>query len=458
MAKPAKKYPPAPGLPGLPAKNPTLRGLLDVLKVSQWWPSTDLGAAEERQLAWLLGWAARHVPWYESSDWALPLASQLAREPARFAEVWRQVPLLTKPALRELGSRLNARTAPPHELPLGLLRTSGSTGIPVEILTTATTRLWWDALTVREHLWSRRDFMARMGAIRSRKREVQSTDGVVHGGWGKPVSLLFASGPASVMHIGRPVTELADWLLRFDPRYLLTYPSIMPALMDEVAARGGRPQSLEEVRFISEPLDPDLVARLEAEWQVRSTDLYSANEVGYMAFRCREQGALHVQSEALKLEILDDRGEACAPGETGRVVVTALHNLATPLLRYEIGDYATVGEPCRCGRSLPVLARIQGRVRNLVRTPEGRRYWPTALARIRTVAAIVQAQYVQTAPDTIELRVVLSRPLTPDETSEARQKVREALDYPFEVVIVPTAGIARGPTGKFEEFLSLLPD
>ena len=300
--------------------------------------------------------------------------------------------------------------------------------------------------------------MARMGAIRSRRREAQATDGAVIGGWGKPVSALFASGPASAMHIGRPVAELADWLLRFDPRYLLTYPSIMPALMDEFAARGNRPAALEEVRFISEPLDPELVTRLEQEWQVRSTDLYSANEVGYMAFRCREQGALHVQSEALRLEVLDDRGEACAPGETGRVVVTALHNLATPLLRYEIGDYATVGEACPCGRSLPVLARIQGRVRNLVRTPDGRRYWPTALLRIRTVAPIMQAQFVQTTPDTVELRVVLSRPLTAEETSEARQKVRDMLKYPFEVVIVPMAEIARGPTGKFEEFLSLLPD
>ncbi len=458
MAKPAKKYPPAPVLPGLPGRDPTLKNLLEVLKVSQWWPEGEITAFQDRQLAWLLGWAASRVPWYESTDWARRLATTLNREPASFAEVWRQVPLLTKPQLRALGPQLNARAVPPHELPLGMLRTSGSTGIPVELRATATTRLWWDALTLREHLWSRRDFMARMGVIRSRKRDAQSTDGVVSGGWGKPVSTLFASGPASAMHIGRPMTELADWLLRFDPRYLLTYPSIMPALMDELAARGSRPAALEEVRFISEPLDPELVTRLEQEWQVRSADLYSANEVGYMAFRCREQGALHVQSEALRLEVLDDRGEACAPGETGRVVVTALHNLATPLLRYEIGDYATVGEACPCGRSLPVLARIQGRVRNLVRTPDGRRYWPTALLRIRTVAPIMQAQFVQTTPDTVELRVVLSRPLTAEETSEARQKVRDMLKYPFEVVIVPMAEIARGPTGKFEEFLSLLPD
>ncbi len=448
-----------PGWPSFPAKR-TLPGLLDGLKVSQWWPAPDLDAAQQPQLAWLVNWAATRVPHYEGTAWARPaaksLADALAREPARFPDLWRQLPLLTKPALRALGTKLNARTLPPGHAPVGLLRTSGSTGIPVEVRSTAPTRLLWDALTVREHLWWRRDFTRRMGVIRFRKREERETDGQTRPGWGTPVALLFRSGPSSAMHIGKSVEQLADWLVRFDPSYLLAYPSIMEPLMDAVAARGGRPPSLEEVRLISEPLDPELQARLGTEWQVRCTDLYSANEVGYIAFRCREQGALHVQSESLLVEVLDDAGQPCAPGETGRVVVTSLHNLATPLLRYEIGDYAEVGAPCQCGRGLPVLARIQGRVRNLVRTPDGRRYWPVALGRIRRVPALIQAQFVQTALDTIELRVVLSSPLDEAATEAARGHARVALGYPFNVVVVPVTEIPRGPTGKFEEFLSLL--
>jgi phenylacetate-CoA ligase len=258
------------------------------------------------------------------------------------------------------------------------------------------------------------------------------------------------------MHIGNSIEALADWLLRFDPVYLLAYPSIVEPLMDAVATRGGPPPSLEEIRLISEPLDPGVEARLRKEWRVRSTDLYSANEVGYIAFRCREQGRLHLQSEALLVEILDEAGQPCATGETGRVVVTALHNLATPLLRYELGDYATVGERCPCGRGLPVLGRVQGRVRNLVRTPDGRHYWPNELMGIRSVAAIIQAQFVQTALDTVEVRVVCSRALSAADIAEAVAKTRRALGYPFEVLVVPVDSIPRGPTGKFEEFLSLL--
>jgi phenylacetate-CoA ligase len=459
MSGPKKLKDPAPGWPSFPAK-PALPGLLDGLKVSQWWPTADLAASQQPQLAWLVNWAATQVPHYESTDWARPaarsLADALAGDPARFSTLWREIPVLTKPALRALGSRLNARTLPPGQTPLGVIRTSGSTGIPVEVRSTAPTRMLWDALTLREHLWWRRDFTKRMGVIRFRKRDARASDGQVKGGWGPPVGLLYRSGPSSAIHIGKPVEQLADWLVSFDPSYLLAYPSIMNPLMDAVASRGGRPPSLEEVRLISEPVDPELQARLATEWQTRCTDLYSANEVGYIAFRCREQGALHVQSESLLVEVLDDAGQPCAPGETGRVVVTSLHNLATPLLRYEIGDLAEAGAPCPCGRGLPVLTRVMGRVRNLVRTPDGRRYWPVGLGRIRTVTPIIQAQFVQTALDTVELRAVCSRALSPEETADAVVKAREALGYPFEVSIVPMDEISRGPTGKFEEFLSLV--
>jgi phenylacetate-CoA ligase len=69
-----------------------------------------------------------------------------------------------------------------------------------------------------------------------------------------------------------------------------------------------------------------------------------------------------------------------------------------------------------------------------------------------------QAQFVQPAVDRIELRVVLDRPLTAAETEQAIAFVRTTLDYPFEVSLAVVDAIERGPTGKFEEFLSLLPD
>ncbi|MCB1602940.1 MAG: hypothetical protein KDI66_23200, partial [Xanthomonadales bacterium] len=71
---------------------------------------------------------------------------------------------------------------------------------------------------------------------------------------------------------------------------------------------------------------------------------------------------------------------------------------------------------------------------------------------------VKQAQYVQTAIDTIEIRAVLSRPLREQERLDAIQNTIAALGYPYKVVVVPVSEIPRGAGGKFEEFLSLLPE
>jgi phenylacetate-CoA ligase len=97
-------------------------------------------------------------------------------------------------------------------------------------------------------------------------------------------------------------------------------------------------------------------------------------------------------------------------------------------------------------------------VRNLLRTPNGETSWPVAFAMIRAVKPIRQAQWIQTGLDTIQLRVVLARPLSESEKEEATRLARLALGYPFKVDIVPVNQIERGPTGKFEEFLSQLGD
>lgn len=433
----------------------SLRRAVDGLGDTQWWGADEILAAQQRRLADLLRWSYEKVPLYRRLG---RRAERLARPnlpPEQFWREWRELPLLTKTELRSHSERLLARQVPPAHLPLETLKTSGSTGIPVEVRGTAITRLMWNALTIREHLWRGRDFAKRLGVMRYFPPPRRSAEGADLPSWGNPVAQLYPTGMASAIHIGFPVEALADWLRRFDPHYLLAYPSVVPALLE---ALPDKPPALEEVRFISEPLDADLERRLAEAWGVRCSDTYSANEVGYISFRCPEQGNSHVQSESVLVEVLDDRGRACGVGESGRVVVTSLHNQAMPLLRYDLGDYATVGAACACGRGSPVIGKVLGRVRNLVRTPDGRRYWPVALGKVRAVQPILQAQFVQVDLDSIEVRAVLSRPLREEELLRARELAREALGHPFRVDVVGVETIERGPSGKFEEFLSRLDD
>ena len=184
--------------------------------------------------------------------------------------------------------------------------------------------------------------------------------------------------------------------------------------------------------------------------------MYSSQEVGYIALECPAGDTYHVQSENVLVEVLDDEGRHCQPGQVGRVVVTALHNFALPLLRYDIGDYAEVGEPCPCGRGLPVLNRIMGRQRNMAILPDGRRRWPSIeLAESDNLAEfppIHQFQLVQKSLTAMEMLLVAPRPLSPAEEARLRGWIVAAVGHPFEVVFRYVESIPRSPLGKFEDF------
>lgn len=440
----------------LTASEASLQDIMKGLEQSQWWSSDTLRQGQQIQLSLMLRWAAKQVPYYRGLNKLVNKLEHLESRQDLFWDMWHALPILTKQDLRTSAQGLHARNLPETHRPVNVIRTSGSTGIPVEVLSTSRAQTLWEALTLREHLWHARDFSRRSGIIRYRARKDRDPAGHSLTSWGLPVSRLYNTGPASVIHIGYPVDVLAKWLRSFDPHYLLTYPSIVESLINEMSAGGGKPAALEQIRFMAEPLDKSLIQCLDDDWQVACSDMYSSNEVGYIAFQCQEHGSMHVQSESVLVEILDEQGKPCDTGEIGKIIVTPLHNLSMPLLRYELGDYVTVGEPCPCGRGLPVIQQVQGRVRNMVRTPDGKHYWPTALGKIRSVTPIQQAQYVQIDLDTIELKVKLVRALTEEEQHEVISRVQDVLKYPFNVVIIGVEEIERSPTGKYEEFLSKL--
>jgi phenylacetate-CoA ligase len=241
------------------------------------------------------------------------------------------------------------------------------------------------------------------------------------------------------------------------PEYLLVYPSNAAELARAALLKNVRLGSLREVRTMGEALSADTRALCREAWGAPVVDMYSAEEVGYIALQCPEHQHYHVQSESLLVEVLDDDGNACRPGETGRVVVTDLHNFAMPLVRYEIGDYAEVGTPCPCGRGLPVLARISGRVRNMLVTADGRRYFPHFGTRsMPGLEVLRQHQFVQKSLQLVEGRLVSSRPLTTAEEEALRRHVLSRLPAGFEVRFSYCERIARSPTGKFEDFMSEL--
>ena len=140
------------------------------------------------------------------------------------------------------------------------------------------------------------------------------------------------------------------------------------------------------------------------------------------------------------------------------MVVTKLHNFATPLIRYELRDYAEAGAPCPCGRGLPTIARIVGRSRNKLTLPNGEQHWPlVGFDRYREIAPIRQYQLVQNSLNDVEVRLVVDRALSGDEETRLAAVITAALGHSFRLSFIYFRGeIPRGPGGKFEEFISTL--
>ena len=427
-----------------------LLSLLHQLERSQWWPAERVRAEQFAQVELLVDHAVRTVPWYRER---LAPYSRGERTP----ETWMQLPLLRRAEIQQHARALHSTHPVAGHQSLRALSTSGSTGTSITVDTTECSRLMWMATLLREHAWHDRDLSMSHAAIRITGDKTKATwpDGLRAADWGPPENVVYRTGPSALLDIFTDTDRQLDWLLRQDADILLTFPSNALDLAAMCRARGIRLPRLREVRLVSEAIDAPGKQLLRDTWNVAVTDAYSAQEVGYIALQCPTHDHYHVQAESVFVEIIDDEGRACEAGRVGRVVVTPLHNFAMPLVRYEIGDYAEVGAPCPCGRGLPVLTRIMGRVRNMVTLPDGTRRWPNLAGPFyRDIAPVVQHQIVQHDLEHVEARLVVERPLSADEEDTIRGLIIERLGHPFRLSFSYPERIERSQSGKFEEFMS----
>ena len=428
--------------------------LLQQLEQSQWLPRETLLEHQLVQFGLLADHAYRHSPFFRARFDQAGLETGQPWSAASCASI----PLLTREELMQHAGQINCTTLPREHGAAHKVQTSGSTGQMISVLRTDATQLFWLALTMRDHLWHRRDFAASLAVIKAFSKPMDDTLEAAQNGWGPPATLLLNTGPSYTQPLSMDVAQQAAWLLRRNPHYLLTYPSNLDALLDHFERLGGFPTALKQIRTIGETLPATTRARCRQIGGIGVVDMYSSQEVVIIALQCPVSGLYHAQSESLLVEVLNDNGQPCKQGEVGRVVITDLHNFATPVIRYEIRDYAEVGPVCPCGRGLQTLSRIMGRRRNMLVLPNGERHWPLVGAyRFREVADIRQYQLIQHTLDDIEVRLVVQAPLSHEQEAQLAGLIHSALGHTFPLRFnYSSQELPKTRGGKFEEFVSLV--
>lgn len=442
--------------PAIPtAFNAGVLSLMYQLESTQWWPAEKLAAHQYAQLTGLFAHFARHSPFFAERLSAAGYTPGMAVTP----ELLARLPVLTRQELQAAGDRLNSRVVPPdHGVPQPVT-TSGSLGTPVTVLRTAVSQAFHQAYNLRNHLWHKRDFATTFATVRG----FPAGNAMYPGGQRAPHWSPYAAGAGPAIALNTAYCTLAEqleFLQRERPDYLLTYPTNLAAMAAHCREHGIVLPFLRGLATFSEAIYPSQRELVREVFGLPVIDMYSSSELGMIALQCPEHGHYHVMAESLIVEILDDDHRPCAPGVAGHLVITDIHNAAVPLVRYRIGDMASWGQsPCSCGRGLPVIERVYGRVRNMLRLRPGDVIFPDVAAhRLGRIGPVRQSQVVQTGYDSIELRLALKRPMNLAEEAEIMKAIRESLARPFDITLKIVDEIPRSAGGKFEDFVCAFSD
>ena len=439
--------------PALPANEASqVWAAYQTLDRTQWLSPGEIEVRQLSQLQTLLLHCYREIPYYRRvlSEIGFP------KRKIETLDDLRRLPLLTRQLYQSHFSEMQAATLPEGMSPGGKGFTSGTNGVPLQVLKTDRVAFWFKAFYLRDLEWSDIDPRQRLAAIRVIAMTREALPAALQGGsaptWYEGLERVIETGPSFGMDIRQDPKLQLLWLQRVRPNYLLSMPSNLEILAGLVEERGVRLADLRAIQTFGEPL-PDLAReRIERAFGVPIRNLYSASESGYIASPCPMGHGLHVHCENVIAEVLDAQGNPCLPGETGRLVFTTLHNFLAPFVRYEILDEVTLAAgACRCGRGLPLWTGVEGRRHPAVHLPDGRKKSSVGVTMgVRKVGGALQFQIVQRAPDHMIIRVVPDGTWTPQHGDRLRSVVCEEFETPIRVDVEELPYLERASGGKLK--------
>lgn len=416
------------------------------LEASQWWPRKRILDLQLKRLQALLQDVAVHVPYYRE------LFARIGFDPAavRSAADLQALPFLTKAEIRAHSDALRADNA------AGLARfnTGGSSGEPL-IFFIGTERVTHDVA-------------AKWRATRWWDVDIGDREIVV---WGSPIEL----GTQDRVRLVRdalmrtellPAFEMSDakvdgFIARIRarrPKMLFGYPSAISHIALRAEQRGVRLDDLgvKVVFCTSERLYDHQRETISRLFGCPVANGYGGRDAGFIAHEC-PSGNMHITSEDIVVEIIDEAGRVLPPGQSGEIVVTHLATRDYPFIRYRTGDIGTLGEEaCPCGRGLPILKDIQGRSTDFVVAEDGTVLHGLSLIYIlRDIPAVRAFKIVQeTRSHTRALIVPEAGASTEGLDTTVIEGFRRRLGVGVEVSVEFVESIPAEKSGKFRYVLS----
>jgi phenylacetate-CoA ligase len=427
-------YRPATWLRGEP-----VHSLLRQYEESQWWSPEEVARAQEKKLREIMRYASKRSPYYREQVARLGLVAERLD-----ASDLQHFPVLTKTDLVERANDLYVKGLPGT---YSWKTTGGSTGVPVRLRKSRFATAAEQAASWRSYRWY---------GVGPGDRQARF--------WGTPLT-----GQA------RMRARLIDWVMNRDrfsafaftrdelrgyyerlatarPAWVYGYVSLLVEFSN-FCIEEGLPLAEIGVRAVvttSEALGPQDRKRISHAFGARTFNEYGCGEVGAVLYEC-EAGCLHLMAENLFVELVSAPTED--KPDAHRLLITDLHNRATPLIRYDVADRVVPAPSCPCGRGLPAFREVFGRAYDFVECADGTRYhgefFMYHLEQARNEGSpILQAQFVQDPMNCITLRIVAGPGYRPEHGRAVADNLSRASQGRFEVGVECVEAIARDRSGK----------
>jgi phenylacetate-CoA ligase len=251
--------------------------------------------------------------------------------------------------------------------------------------------------------------------------------------------------------------EFLAAIRRFRPAMLFGYPSALHVLAQHARLRGLRMDDVGiRVTFVtSERLYDHQREAIASTFGCPVANGYGARDAGFIAHEC-PAGRMHVQAEDVIVEICDGEGAAVPDGQPGEIVVTHLATHDFPFVRYRTGDVGVMAtERCNCGRTLPVLAEVQGRTTDFVQASDGTVMHGLALIyTMRDLPDVRKFRIVQQSVTRIDVEVVAGPKFDALAEARIRRDFNARLGADVDVRITRVDDIAPEPSGKYRYVVS----
>lgn len=410
------------------------------LLMNQWRSPAELKKIQENKLKRLIYHAYENVPYYRR------LFDSVKLKPTDIKTLpdLTKIPMTSKAQL--VSYPLKDITARGIDLEhCRVTTTSGTTGVPLKTYYRRRDLTLINFGWVRAYLAHGMKLWHRIGVLRGWQHADTKRS------WYEHLGLLRRKMLSSLDSPDVWISELQKWRPQVITGYSMTL-KLLASAMQEQRANSIRPKIIFHSSGPLDDYDREFIGTI---FKSKVIDIYGSDEGGCIAWECPQCNGYHINVDLLVLELLEN-GQPVPPGKEGEVVITNLHSYSMPLIRYRQDDIGTFSpEGSACGRGMPLLKDIKGRIDDFIILPSGNRisphpfYWAILL-----VPGISRWRVIQEERDLLKVEVVAGEGFSDNGPSMIEANLRKIVKDEMKIEISLIDNIEQNPLQKFRSVIS----